>query len=225
MMTSVAQSDGLTSPHRARCVDAERPVVRVKGLVPLLFALSFATGLPPDALKSPPAVAWPTIHPGADAVVSVADLATVLGWPAEEVGRGRVMLGEVDERLDGLVVSLEAFRVVDVGGALVAIGIVRPDRAAHAGRAIADLWRLARESSVQYGASCAHPGLVGNEVFLAVYRRIAQLAWLTGRRLATVTVTRLDGDQDRMIRAARVVAALAEDRIALQDSLDDPRPA
>jgi hypothetical protein len=62
------------------------------------------------------------------------------------VERGRVKLGDIDERLGGLVVSLDVLRTIEGGGALIGVGIVRPDPTwcGAPGATPGDLWTLAR---------------------------------------------------------------------------------
>ncbi len=219
MITDVIPAEGGLPPGLSPRANNERPVGRVTGLVPLLFALNFAVGLPPKAIVSPPGPAWPTVLPSPRAIVSSDDLAAVLGRAILDLSRGRVRLGQVDERLRGLVVSLAIFRVIEGAGALIGLGVVSSEGTPSGGTPIADLWKLAREALVQHGVPSAHPGNIGDDAFLVEYGQTAQLAWLTGDSLATVSVTHSGGEQDWIIRAARAVAAFADYHLVAQDNL------
>jgi hypothetical protein len=183
------------------------------GIVPLLFAVNVATGLPPQALQFSPTRAWPTIRPRTHGIIEAPGLAVMLGRPVMELGRGCVVLGDVDERLRGLLVSLDVFRVIDWSGALVSIGVVRSDPVTPGGTSIADLWTLAREAIVQHGIEYSAYGGVGDAAFLANFGKTVQLAWMTGDRLATVSVSCIDGGQHWMRHATRAVAGLIESRL------------
>jgi hypothetical protein len=117
------------------------------------------------------------------------------------------MLAGIDQRLRGLVVSLEVFRVIDGGGALVGVGVVGPYRATSGGTTTVDLWKLARQALEHHGVNYVRPGGCGDDTFLADYGRTVQVAWLTGGSLVTASVTGPDSERDWILRAARVLAA------------------
>jgi len=200
-------------------VDATgRATPRTAGAAPLLFGLGVAMALPPAATLARPALALPTIRSDPDAILDAVDLAAVLGRPTVEVGRGRVALAEVDERLLDLAASLQVFRVVGGTGAgsLVTLGIVGPDRAAggDCGATTADLWALACASLMQDAIPGGHLVGFGDDAFLAVYQgTTAQLAWLVGDRLATASVTCLADESTWAIEAAHSIAAFLDRRL------------
>jgi hypothetical protein len=213
MTTEAVPADGGRLAHQAPGAGAERPVVRAAGLVPLLFALNFAIALPPDAIIPPPDVAWPRVHPRCHAIVSAIDLAAALERPTRSVGCGRIMLADVDQRLRGLTVSLEVFRVIDGGGALVGVGVVTADRAANGGTTVADLWKLARQVLVNQAVDCFPPDGGGDDTFLAEYGSTVQGAWLAGDILVTAGVTGPDGERAWRIQAARSIALIVRDHL------------
>ena len=200
-------------------VDAARgTTARTARLAPLLFGLGLATALPPDAILAPPDVMQPTIRSDTHAILKSADLAAVLDRPIAEVGRARVMLGEVDARLDGLIVSIGVFRVANGAGAgaLVSLGVVSPDlTASGSGSAtIADLWKLACTALPLHGITGGHLDGFGDDAFLAVYHgTTAQIAWTVGDRLATASVTSLNDNEEWMIAAARSIASVLDRRL------------
>jgi hypothetical protein len=194
------------------------PTGRTASLAPLLFGLGLATALPPAAIQAPPDVVQPTIQADALAILDSADLAVILDRLIIEIGGGRVALGEVDERLHGLVISLDVFRVTGRTGrgALVTLGVVRPDRTASGdrGATIADLWALACAALAQPAIPGRRLAGLGSDAFLAVYGgTTAQIAWVTGDRLATASVTCLDGDEDGAIAVAHAIAACLDRRL------------
>jgi hypothetical protein len=200
---------------------SDRAPERATGLAPLLFALNFAVGLPPKAMMAPPTPRYPTVRPLPRPIVSPSGLTMILGRPTIEIGRGRITLGEVDTRLGGLTISLDVFRATEGPGALIGLGIVRPDPTRTSGTTIADLWRLSRAAMSQHGVPTAHPGRSGDGAFMAVYGGTAQLAWLAGAGLATVSVTQLHGDPVWILQAARSIAVFADAHVALQGRPDE----
>ena len=75
-----------------------------------------------------------------------------------------------------------------------------------------DLWTLACETLPLHGVASRHPSRIGDDALLVVYGGItAQVAWLSGDRLATASVTSLNGDDAWAIEAASAIA-LALDR-------------
>src|SRR5437870_3058194 len=111
MTTDLMATVGIPAPGQAPGVSTEHPVGRTRGLVPLLFALNFATALPPAALLFPANGPCPRVRPGSAAVLSAPDLAMLLGRPTIEIGSGRIELSDVDARLGGLDVWLDVFQV------------------------------------------------------------------------------------------------------------------
>jgi hypothetical protein len=80
------------------------------------------------------------------------------------------------------------------------------------GASTTDLWTLACEALPLHGAASRHPGRIGDDAILVVYGGItAQVAWLSGDRLTTASVTSLNGHDDWAIEAASTIA-LALDR-------------
>jgi hypothetical protein len=207
------------TPRPAPADDGERPTAHSSTLLPLLFALRHAAALPPAALLAPPGAARPTLRPEPNALLDPPALAAALGHPAAEVGRGRVALGELDARLGGLTVSLEAFRVADGDGALACLGVVRPDpTASDGGATVVELWWLARAALARHRVPRARWVGLGEDALLAVHGgRTAQVAWLAGDRLATAGVTRLADLDAWAIGAARALAVLADARLARED--------
>ena len=156
------------------------------------FRLSLAATLPPDALLLPPDTFLPIVRSEPHPIISPAELSSFLGRPMIEVGRGRVALGEVDRRLNRLVVSLEVYRADrrerrlsrsessdrpggddrrrrNAGGPLVARG----------------------EPSLRHGVTAVYPIQIGDRARMVVYGGTAQVAWLSGERLTTASVTSL----------------------------------
>ncbi len=225
MTPDVLHRNGHVAPRQVDGAWAEPSRVRMGELAPLYYALTFATGLTPDALEPPVVVEYPEIRPIARPLLSGLDLATILEQPIVSIGRGTVTLAEVDRRLGGLVVSLGVYQMVAGGRALIGIGVVRQDRMVTGGASAADLWELTRTALAQRPVMRVYPGITGRDAFMAVHRRVAQVAWLRGDRLLTVSVTCVEGHHLWMIRAARSVAALVDDHIGAEGDLDPPIPA
>jgi hypothetical protein len=213
MTTSVRPQDVGFPPHRVAGASAAPSAARMRSLAPLHFALNFATALPPDALVFPPGAGWPEIRPAVRAIVSAADIATVLGRPTQVIGRGRVRLADLDERLVGLVVEIKAFQVVEQHGALIALGIAESAPSPNVGTTTDDLWTWAREALVRQSIPWEPLHGIGHDAFLAAYPPTALVAWLAGECLLTASVTSLVGDQDRRSWAARSIATLVDDRL------------
>lgn len=191
--------------------------VQTSGVEPLLFGLSLAAALPPNAILFPPDSSLPVVRSDPHAILSPAELSAILGRPTALVGRGRIELGEVDRRMVSLVVSLEVFQITDGSGVLVSLGIVTPHRRAGGvdGATTADLWDLAREALPGYAGASQYPSRIGGGARLVVYGGItAQVAWLSDECLTTASVTSLDGDDDWAIEAASAIAL----------ALNRPRP-
>ncbi len=216
-------ADDATTLRLSPADDTEGATAHTPGLLTLLFELSLAVALPPAAILAPPTAVRPAVHSDPHAILNARELAAVLDRPTTEVGRGRVALGEVDRRLRGLVVWLDVFRVTDRSGALVCLSVVRPDPAASedGGATTADLWALAWEALVRHGVAGQRLGGLGDDAFLAVHRgKTAQVAWVAGDRLATASVTCLAGGNEWAIEAARGIAVVAEDYLALEEGLE-----
>src|SRR5690348_12300024 len=147
------QTDPITRPERRRQAPAPAP-----GMLTLLFKLSLAAALPPDAIMAPPSATGPTIHPSPAAILTVEALTTSMGRPVAAAGSGRVFLREVDQRLDGLVVRLDTYRVPDEPGLLASIGLVAPDpdHGARQRATARDLWFLANTALITHGVPCEH---------------------------------------------------------------------
>jgi hypothetical protein len=184
------------------------------GVGPLLFGLSLAMALPPAAMLFAPEPVLPVVQPLKGAMLDVSELGSILGSPMMEVGRGRVALGEVDRRLHRLIVSLEVFQAANGSGALVSIGVIRVDPAATTvfGATPLDLWALAGEPLAQHGVASECPVPIGDRSRMVAYGGVTtQIAWLSGERLMTASVTSLDGDAGWAVEAASAIA-LAVDR-------------
>jgi len=216
-MTSLMATDDRPT-LRLDLVDAAgRATARTAGSAPLLFGLGLATALPPAAILAPPRVIQPTMRPDAHAIFDAADLAAILDRSAANVGRGRVALWEVDERLVGLVASLNIFSVAGGAGAgaLVTLGIVGPDRTADGdgSATVSDLWKLACAALTQHAIPNGRLDGLGDGAFLAVYGgTTAQIAWVTGDRLATASVTCLADENTWAIEAAHSIATFLDRR-------------
>ena len=191
---------------------------RTARLTPLLFGLGLATALPPATIVAPPGVAVPTIRADAPALVDAAALVIILDRSVAEVGRGRVALREVDERLVGLTASIQVFQVAEGpgAGALVSLGVVGAGgEARHGDRATTvHLWELACAALRQHAIPGGHLDGLGDDAFLAVYDgTTAQVARMRGDRLATASVTCLAGDENWAIATAHAIAALLDARL------------
>jgi hypothetical protein len=198
----------------------------------LLFALSLVATLPPTAMLASSRAALPFVQAEPQPVLTAFDLEATIGRPTTEVGRGRIGLGEIDQRMHRLLVSLNVYQVTDGSGVLVCLGVVSPNRVGvvspnrhgvvrpnrmadgAGGVAPADLWTLAREALALHGVFRETPVEMGDDAFLAVYGGVtAQVAWLTGDHLATASVTSLNGDEAWMIETARSIAGLLDRRL------------
>jgi hypothetical protein len=197
-----------------------QPTGQTTGVATLLFGLSLATALPPSALLMPSNAALPVVRSDAHPILSSIDLEAALGRPTMEVGRGRVALEEVDRRMRRLVVSLAVFQVTDGSGALISLGVVTPHWTASGndGATITDLWALAREALPRHGIAWRHSIRGGGDALLVVYGGVtAQVAWLAGDRLATASVTSLDGSENWTVEAACSIAVLLDRRLGDED--------
>jgi hypothetical protein len=197
--------------------DAEPSTEQPTGLMTMLFGLSLATALPPAAMLAPPGGARPAFRPELGAIVTPLELATILDRPAVEIWRGRVALGQVDKRLGGLEILLGVFQVTERSPALVCLSVIRPDSAAGGtGRATpADVWALACEALARFSVTHEPQAGIGEDAFLALYGSVtAQVAWVTGDRLATVSVTCLGGTRTWLVAAARSIAVFLDGRLA-----------
>jgi hypothetical protein len=196
--------------------DAPGPATAVTtGLETLLFGLSLAVALPPAALL-PPGTALRTVLPAPEPLLGTTELSALVGRSALETGLGRFALREVDRRLDGLEAALSLFRLTREPATLVCLGIVGPERAAgRPGAAtVASLWALAREALPRHAVVSEDEGGVGPAALLVRYPGATiQRAWLIGDRLATVSVTSMDGDESWTKAAARSIAAALDRRL------------
>src|SRR5438067_2410316 len=78
-------------------------------LASVLLGLSLAVLLPPDALIPPPSPAQPVVHAQPLVIAGAVAVAAALQRRAAAVGAGHVLLEEVDRRLRGLVLHLNAY--------------------------------------------------------------------------------------------------------------------
>src|SRR6185503_2062068 len=101
--------DGLTL-RLDRADASECDTERQTGLVTMLFGLSLATALPAAGMLATAHVVRLMLRPDA-AILDPLEVAAALGWPVAEVWRGRIALGEVDERLVGLEMLLDVLQV------------------------------------------------------------------------------------------------------------------
>lgn len=188
--------------------------MQMSGIEPMLFGLSIAAALPPAAMLFSPDAARPIVRPAARPMLSPSEVAAIVGHRMKEAGRGRIALGEVDRRLHRLLLSLEVFQATDSSGVLVCLGVIRVDPAATTvvGASPLDLWALAGEPLSRYGVAYACPIRIGDRARLVVYSGITmQIAWLSGERLMTASVTSLTGSDAWAIESASALA-LALDR-------------
>jgi hypothetical protein len=179
----------------------------------LLFGLSLAAALPPAAILFPTDSSLPFVRSNPYSILSPAEVGAILGRPMAEVGRGRVALGEVDRRMHRLVVALNVFQATDGSGVLVSLGVIRVDPAATtvAGVSPLDLWALAGEPLSRHGVAKDCPIRIGDRSRLIVYGGItSQVAWLSGERLATASVTSLQGSESWVTGAACSIAVLLD---------------
>ena len=203
-------------------LSCERTLSVAKATLPtLLFGLNLAIALPPDAIVAPADAARPVIHTLSQPIVEAGELEAVLHRPTVSVGMGRVALGEVDTRLHGLVVRLQAFRVVDGSPALITVGMVtpevRPGGERHA--TVRDLWRLTAGAIAERGIPYERLVGLGDDGFQSLPGpSTAQVAWRTGEGLATVSLTSLDGDTHALLGRARAIAARVHDLLLLDES-------
>jgi hypothetical protein len=198
-----------------------RPPGDSPGLLSLLFKLSMAAALPPAAIMAPASPAHPTIHRKHQTTVSVDALEGVIRRPISAPASGRVLLGEVDQRLNGLTIQLDTFRLTDEQGGLVSIGLVSadPESSYRDGATARTLWLLAHEALVTHGVPCEHLVGIGDDAFLALHGGCtAQVAWLTRDRLATVSVTTPRDDSQWAMSVARSIARFADEHLAPGDN-------
>jgi hypothetical protein len=184
-------------------------------LAPLHFALSLAIMLPPQAIIAPRGPVEPVVRADPPAVRDAEAIEGVLGRSTTAVGSGHVFLDEVDQRLTGLMVRLNAYRVTDAPTALVSTGLVIAADTLSVGlRATArELWELAKETLDRRGQICHPVAGLGDDALLVLRGdRTAQVAWLTAGRLATVSVTSRQGDAPWAIASATTIARLAGER-------------
>jgi hypothetical protein len=201
--------------HRLDLTDDAGPAtMRMSGVEPLLFGLSIAAALPPAAMLFAQDATRPIVRPALRPMLSAGEVQAILGRGMKEAGSGRIALGEVDRRLHRLLLSLEVFQATDGSGALVCLGVIRVDPAATTvvGASPLDLWALAGEPLSRYGVAYQCPIRIGERARLVVYSGITmQIAWLSGERLMTASVTSLNGNDAWAIDAASKLA-LALDR-------------
>jgi hypothetical protein len=209
-------TDDVSTPYLDLADDADPSVDRPTGHVTLLFGLSLATALPPAAILVPPGGGRPAAQSDLRPILDLLELAAVLKRPTAELWRGRVTLGQIDERLRGLETLLHVVRVIDGSGALVCLSAVSPEPAAEGtGATPADLWEMACQALARCEIPYESQVGIGEAAFLAVYGGVtAQVAWLAGNRLATASVTSLAGEQTWAVEAARSIAVLLDRRLS-----------
>jgi hypothetical protein len=215
-MAGMPLTDRESALHPTLVDDSAETTARTTSLKTLLFGLSLAAALPPAALLAPPDAALPAIRSDPHPVVGAVELGATLARPTVELGHGWIALGELDERLRGLVASLAVFQPTAGRGVLLSVGVVGPDRTASGTDAATTtgLWVLAREALARHGVMCERQPGIGDAALLVRYGGITvQVAWLAGERLATASVTSLKGDQEWMIGAARSIAGLLQRRL------------
>ena len=201
-----------------------RTAEQTPGLVTLHLALSLAMVLPPAAIVPPVHSGRPLVRSDAHVIVDAREVQAVITRPMSAVGSGRVGLGEIDRRLHGLMVRVDAFRVNDESGAVLSIGLVSPASEHGVGRQATarDLWLLATEAFVNHAVPAEPIVGMGDVACLAHHGGgTVQVAWLTDDRLASVSVTCL-GDEPKtwMIDTAISVAEVVDDRL-LRGQADD----
>jgi DNA-binding CsgD family transcriptional regulator len=193
--------------------DDIRTGARAARLPSLLLGLSLAAALPPDAIVAPLHAGQPVVHRASQTLVDARELETVLNRPTTLVGSGRVALGEVDARLAGLTVQLDAFRVIDQPSALVTVALVTREAAPAGERRchVGDLWRLANTVLDERGIPREHLVGLGDDGFQALHGGCtAQVAWLTGDRMATVSLISLNADVSSSLDRARAIATAVD---------------
>lgn len=206
--------DGDPTIHLQLANTLGHPTGQTTGVATLLFGLSLAAALPPAAMLFSPDAARPIIRPAAGPMLSPSEVEAIVGHRMKEAGRGRIALGEVDRRLSRLLLSLEVFQATDRSGVLVCLGVIRVDSAATTvvGASPLDLWALAGEPLSRYGVAFECPIRIGDRARLVVYSGITmQIAWLSGDRLMTASVTSLTGSDAWAIESASALA-IALDR-------------
>jgi hypothetical protein len=179
----------------------------------LLFALSLAIILPPESVIPPRDGSEPVIKPEPLAIAGADAVRMVLGRQAIAVGAGNVLLDQVDRRLGGLVARLNAYRMTDAPSGLVLTGLVSDNgEPPSVGFRVTPraLWELAKEMLKQGGHVCDPVAGLGEDAFLTLRGdHTAQVAWIAGERLASVTVTSLQADKPWVIGSARALAERA----------------
>jgi hypothetical protein len=176
----------------------------------LLLGLSLAIVLPPEAVIPPRDGGEPSIREEPLAVIGAEAIRLVLGRTAIAVGSGYIPLDKVDRRLGGLMVRLNAYRITEAPSALVLTGLVSDTgEPPSVGWRVTPraLWELAKEMLKQGGHGCEPVYGLGEDAFLTLRGdHTAQVAWIAGDRLASVTVTSLQADKLWVITSARALA-------------------
>jgi hypothetical protein len=203
--------------HRPVQIDGPRPspgrtgqvIPQTVHLLPLLFALNFAIGLPPGSVARLPDAGWPTVRASDRPLINAASLAAILARPVAPAALGTILLGEVDRRLAGLAVTIDVARLVGAAGGLVALSTVSATGPG-GGASVADLWRLAREAVIERRVSWRPLDGLGADAFLASYDQTVQVCWLAGDRLATASVTDLEADRRDLALTTQWIAQFAD---------------
>lgn len=190
---------------------------RAARLPTLLLGLSLAAALPPDAIVAPLHGGQPVVHRAPRAIVDASDIEAILDRPTTLVASGRVALGELDARLAGLTVQLDAFRVVDEPSALVTVALVTRGAAPAGERRsqVSDLWRLVNTVLTEHRIPREHLVGLGDDAFQALHgSSTVQVAWLSRDRMATVSLTSLNADVSSSLGQVRAIATAVQARLS-----------
>jgi hypothetical protein len=208
-MTREAMSRAEPSPGQPLTDVGRQTATDASGNHLLLYGLSVVTGLPPEAILTPPNGALPEIrsdrpHP----VLNATPLEHVLQRPVAHVGHGVVALQQVDWRMHGLIASFAVSRTVDESAMLLCLGLVEHDHMTRRAKdaTVQDLWDLVCELLPTQGdVTYAQIGIRRGAVLSWHGGSATQVVWPLRERLVTVTATSLHGGQ-LTHDAARAVA-------------------
>lgn len=200
----------LTTVASEAATPRQPPAGQTAERVTLLLGLSLAVVLPPEAVIPPRDGTEPTIQEEPLAVIGAEAVRMLLGRSAVAVGSGRVPLDQVDRRLGGLMARLNAYRITEAPTALVMTGLVSDNgEPPTVGWRVTPraLWEMAKELLKHGGHVCEPMFGLGDDAFLTLRGdHTAQVAWIAGERLASVTVTSLQADKQWVIDSARALA-------------------
>jgi hypothetical protein len=189
---------------------------RKGGMPTLLFGLTLAVSLPPEALLAPTNAPLPTIYPSPVRIVVAADLSTSVGRPVTELHRVRVGLGGLDRRLQGLSIAVGIFQVTDETRALVSVGVAFPDETTggRPGATVEQFWALTHEILPRHAWVCEQRTALGQDALLAFPgNATAQAIWLTSGCLATVGIASLQHGDSWIREAACAIAQVVDRRL------------